>query len=99
MSTLMLASASGAKIAATAPGLSGRPVRVIRASFLSWAMPVMSCRSMFIFLDCVVADDHRAGPVLERGEDLERHVVAHGEADRAGLQHLGADQASSSISS
>ena len=43
-------------------------------------------------LDLVVGDDHRAGPVLERREDLQRHVVAHGEPDRAGLQHLGADR-------
>ena len=62
------------------------------ASFLSWAMPVMSCCSMSEFLDFVVADDQRAGLVLERGEDLQRHVVAHGEPDRAGLQHLGADR-------
>src|SRR6185312_3866594 len=46
MSTLMLAAASGAKIAATVPGLSGNPVSVTRASFLSWAIPVTSWRSM-----------------------------------------------------
>ena len=46
MSTLMLALASGAKIAATVPGLSGRPVSVTLASFLSWAIPVTSCFSM-----------------------------------------------------
>ncbi len=44
------------------------------------------------FLDFVVADDQRSGPVLEGGEDLERHVVAHCEPDRAGLQDLGADR-------
>ena len=42
MSTLMLASASGVKIVATAPGRSGTAVSVTFASFLSCAMPVMS---------------------------------------------------------
>jgi len=35
MSTLIPASASGAKMDATVPGRSGMPVRVMRASFLS----------------------------------------------------------------
>ena len=47
MSTLMFALARGKKIAATVPGRSGSPRKVTRASFLSWAMPVTSCCSMF----------------------------------------------------
>ena len=46
MSTLIPASASGAKIAPTEPGRSGTATSVIFASFLSCAMPVMSWRSM-----------------------------------------------------
>ena len=42
MSTLIAASARGVKMLATAPGLSGTRVTMIFASFLSWAMPVMS---------------------------------------------------------
>ena len=45
-----------------------------------------------IFLQRVLAHDQGAGPILERGEHLQRQIVAHREADRAGLQHLGADR-------
>ena len=47
MSTLIPPADSGAKIAATAPGVSGTFVSVILASFLSCAIPVMSWRSTF----------------------------------------------------
>ena len=39
VSTLMLASASGWKIAAAIPGRSGTRVSVMRATSVSWAMP------------------------------------------------------------
>ena len=42
MSTLMLISASGAKMRDTVPGVSGTAVNVTLASFLSCAMPVIS---------------------------------------------------------
>ena len=88
----MFALASGAKIAATVPGLVGqagqRHPRLV--------LVVGDARDELPFhvelLDLVVGDDERSGLVLERREDLQRHVVAHGKADRAGLQDLGPDR-------
>ena len=46
VSTLQLASASAMKIAAAAPGRSGTPMSVIRASSVEWVTAVMSGCSM-----------------------------------------------------
>ena len=99
MSTLMLASASGPKIAAATPGLSATSRSVIWASSLEKAMPVTTC----LFHDVLLVADQRARRTFLRvhlrrsgSSKLERtigrHPVHHGELDRAHLEHLGAER-------
>jgi hypothetical protein len=92
MSTLMFASASGAKIAATVPGLSGRPGQRHPGLILVIGDAGDEVAFHIVALQCLVADHHRARPVIERGQHPDRHLLAHGKADRSGLQHLGADR-------
>ena len=88
MSTTMLASDSGWKILAAVPGLSGTPMRVTFASFLSAVTPLTSTASI-----CFSSGTTHVPSLwlkLERTWIL--HAVFHAELDRADLQHLGAER-------
>ena len=95
MSTLMLASASGPKIAAATPGLSSIWRTEIWASSLEKAMPVTTWLSMISSSLQISVPGGGAVRVdilglVEAGADENRHVVHHAEFHRAHLQDLGA---------
>ena len=97
MSTLMLASASGPKIAAATPGLSGTWRSEICASSLEKAMPVTTCCSTISSSSQIsVPGGVPCGSMSSGLSKLERtkmrHLVHHAELDRAHLQHLGAER-------
>ena len=92
MSTLMLASASGTKIAAATPGLSATRRSVICASSLR----IGDAGDDLLFHDILLVADERAGLGIGRIVEGRAHerldLVHHGELDRAHLQHLGAER-------
>ena len=87
MSTLTPASASGPKIAAAMPGRSGTPITVIFASSREWATPLTTLHSTI----SSSSQTSVPGTSSKLEQHLQPHLVAHGELDRAGLQHLGAE--------
>ncbi len=92
MSTLMLASASGTKIAAATPGLVGDPAE----RDLGLVLGIGDAGDDLLFHDLLLVADERAGlrigRVVEGRAHEGAHLVHHGELDRAHLQHLGAER-------
>ena len=94
----MLASASGPKIAAATPGLSGTWRIEICASSLEKAMPVTTCCSTISSSSQISVPGgwfamriDVLGLVEARAHE-DAHLVHHAELDRAHLQHLGAER-------
>ena len=83
MSTFTFAWASASKMRAAAPGSSGTPTSVIRASEVEWVTAVMSGCSMV----SASLDHNRTGPVLEGRATVDAHAVVARVLDRAQLQH------------
>ena len=97
MSTLMLASASGPKIAAATPGLSCD----LAQRNLGFVLGEGDAGDDVAFHDFLLAADQRARRravrvdilgLVEAGADENRHVVHHAEFHRAHLQDLGAQR-------
>ena len=95
MSTLTFASASAVKMRAGAPGSSGTPSSVTRASSVECVTAVMSG----VLHGLLLSDDKCTGLVLEAGTAVDADAVVARVLDRAQLQHRRARAAISSISS
>ena len=92
MSTLMLASASGPKIAAATPGLSATRRSVICASSRERAMPVTTCCSTISSSSQIRVPGSGVGGIVERRPHIELDPVNHRHFDRAHLQDLRAER-------
>ena len=92
MSTLMLASASGPKIAAATPGLSA----TLRKRDLGLVLGIGDAGDDLVLHDVLLVADQGAGlrrrRVVEGRAHVGRHAVHHGELDGAHLQHLGPER-------
>ena len=86
VSTLQLASASAMKIEAAAPGRSGTPTSVIRAS----SRGVGDGGDQRVFHGLVFSEDKGTGAGIEAGPAVDLDAVGPGVLDRAQLEHLGA---------
>ncbi len=74
----------GRRCVIAAPGRSGTPSTVTRASFLIIAAPQTGMPGRLR-----LADDHRARLVAEAAADVDRHAELLGELDRAVVHHAG----------
>ena len=92
MSTLMLASASGPKIAAATPGLSATSRSVICASSREKAMPVTTCCSTISSSSQMSVPSFGSRRIVEGRAHVELDLVHHRHFDRAHLQDLGAER-------
>ena len=92
MSTLMLASASGPKIAAATPGLSA----TLRKRDLRLVAREGDAGDDLLFHDILLVANQGAelgvGGIVERRSHIELDLVHHRHFDRAHLQHLGAER-------